>query len=277
MTMTGRPGEREFWKPELIWSQSLLARVRGLIPDRTWCNLDRCGQDVIIRSCRECGRTTELYYRCSLKFCPQCNWRMARQRAELLRRWSRKITQPKHVVLTMRNFATLTRRKLRQFQNAFRHLRRTRVFEHVSGGCISMEITNEGRGFHLHAHCLLDARWIDAGELARTWGRLVNQEFGIVKILDARERDYATEVCKYVVKGAELVRWEPEEISQLIHAVRGVRFFSTFGTLFKMRREIAREIASEKPPPPVCPCGCGEFIYEEEMVAVARELSRRLR
>jgi len=136
---------------------------------------------------------------------------------------------------------------------------------------VSAEITNEGKGWHLHLHVYVDARWIDASELAKAWGRRVGQEFGIVKVKDARAKDYCAEVTKYVVKPAELVSWHPQEISQFIQAVTGVRMHATFGTLFKLSREIKREMQKDKPPSPVCKCGCDQFVYRDERAELIHE------
>jgi hypothetical protein len=258
--------------PEEIWRDSLLAKINGLIDYRVSENLAKCGREEIYKTCKACGDWQTFYYRCSMKFCPLCNWRIARGRAELLRKWVEHIDQPKHVVVTMRNFQLLTRRQIRKFQKAFCKLRHRKILRHASGGCVSFEITNEGRGWHLHAHCLINVSWIDAGELARVWGNLVGQEFGIVKVKDARGATYLQEVTKYVVKGSQLVSWEPEEISQFIHAIKGIRFFATFGTLFKMRRRIAAELLGEKPPPTPCKCGCSDFTYTSEATEICRDV-----
>lgn len=269
MTQPSKP--TELFTPEELWKETLLVKVRGYIPDRTFSNLERCGKERIYRTCKNCRDWETFFYRCDLKFCPLCNWRIARDRAAMLRIWTTTIAQPKHVVLTCRNFDLLTRRQIRSFARAFAKLRRAKVFEGVKGGCVSIEITNESRGWHLHAHVLVDARWIDAADLAITWGRLVGQQYAIVKIKDCRGLDYCNEVTKYVVKGAELVTWHPELISQFIHAISGVRFFSTFGSLFKMRRQIAAYLAEQKPPSPQCHCGCCDFWYQDEAALILRE------
>ena len=209
-----------------------------------------------------------------MKFCPLCNWRIARERAKMLNLWSLTIQQPKHVVLTQRNFETLTREKIRGFQKAFAKLRRTALWKPVKGGCISIEITNENRGWHLHGHILADVRWLDAGQLAITWGNLVGQEFGIVKVKDARGKGYLGEITKYVVKGAQLASWEPEKIAQFIGAIKGIRFFAPFGSLFGMGAQIKKKLAAMKPEKPKCKCGCEDFKFESETSSILGEIRR---
>jgi hypothetical protein len=169
-------------QPEQIWKQSLLSKIEGLIPYEVFESLSKCGVEDIFRTCKGCGNWKTFQWRCSLKFCPLCNWRIARKRAEMLNLWNFQIKQPKHIVVTQRNFPVLTRQKVRDFGRALAKLRRQKVWKDVKGGCVSTEITNEGRGWHLHAHILVEARWVDAGLLAVTWGKLVGQQFGIVKV-----------------------------------------------------------------------------------------------
>ncbi len=85
------------------------------------------------------------------------------------------------------------------------------------------------------------------------------------------------EVTKYVVKGAQLVSWPPEEIAQFVHAIKGVRFFAAFGSLFKLQRRLRMELALKKPPPTPCACGCEDFAYENESMAILKELRRQKR
>lgn len=263
--------------PERIWQSSLLAKVRGLIDHRVFEHLEKCGNEQIFRTCEGCGDWESYDWRCNLKFCPLCNWRIARKRAEVLKIWSRTISQPKHLVITKKNFEVLTRRKIRDFGRAFGKLRRNKVWKEVKGGCVSTEITNEGRGWHLHAHVMLDGRWIDMQKLAIIWGGLVGQNFGICKIKDIRGADYLGEITKYVVKGSELVSWEPEEISQFVHAIKGVRFFAAFGTLFKLQRQIKAEIWANRPDPIVCKCGCNDFRWTDETSEALHDANRASR
>jgi hypothetical protein len=189
--------------------------------------------------------------------------------------WAKRIAQPKHLVLTMRNFRTLTRKKIREMTRALARLRRAKCFAKVRGGCVSLEITNEGNGWHLHAHLLLDVDWLEMPDVARSWAKEVGQQFAIVKIKDVRANDYLQEICKYVVEGSELAKWKPDEINEFVHAVKGVRMFNSFGALRELAPQIRLELAASKPPGPVCQCGCSEFTYQDE-VSVALEDARRL-
>ena len=229
-------------------------------------NFDRCGNDIIECWCKGCSHVKKFTYQCNRKWCPNCNWKITKARAEVVGVWAEHVKQPKHLVLTMRNFPKLTTEKIREFQKALLALRRQDVFDTVAGGCCSIEITNAGEGWHLHSHLLVDVRWLDMEAISIAWGKLVNQEFGIVKIKDVRGKSYLHEVTKYVAKGSELAAWTAEQLHEFVTSIKGRRFFFQFGSLLKMRPEIMREIARRKPPPKECECGCSEFYYltEEE-------------
>lgn len=267
----------ELLQPEQIWLESLLVKVAGLIDPAVFDHLQNCGKQQIFRTCTGCGNWKALHSHCNLKFCPVCNWRIARSRAEMLRAWSLTIRQPKHVVLTMKNCPVLTKREIRIFQKAFSRLRRTKFFKHVDGGCISLEITNEGSGWHIHGHILCNVRYLDVKQLAIRWGKLVGQAYGIVYVKDCRGSDYLHEVAKYCVKPAQMVSWHPEEIAQFIACVSKCRLFTTFGTLFKIRSEITAQLALDKPGPMPCECGCMDFTWGTEESEVLHQIRKEAR
>jgi hypothetical protein len=213
-------------------------------------------------------------YRCSLKWCPRCQWWITERRKAVLEVWAKRIKQPKHLVLTQRNLAILTRGKFRQHTKNLAKMRRSKAFKSVLGGAVSVEVTNEGNGWHVHSHWLLDVRWLDMASVSKTWAGLVGQEFAIVKIKDVRDRDYLQEVSKYVCEGSELARWPAEKILEFVTAIRGRRFFFPFGSLFHEGRKIRAELLQAKPPRKPCECGCEDFVFESELQVVVNEVRR---
>lgn len=268
---------KELFHPEDIWHESVRSKLAGYLGTAQFRNFSKCGKEQLFRTCRECGDWSALSYRCSVKWCPRCNWMITRKRAQLLKVWSSHIGQPKHVVLTQKNFPIMTRSKLREHQKNLARLRKQKVFADVRGGCVSVEITNSGEGWHLHSHWFVDARWVDAAALAIAWGKLVGQEFGIVKVQDARAKDYAREVAKYVVKGNELASWPADHVLQFVTAVRGVRFFFTFGSMTKLRKAVEAEVKFTKPDKFKCKCGCGAFRFEDEAGSIMNQIRKEKR
>jgi len=110
----------------------------------------------------------------------------------------------------------------------------------VRGGLSSLEVTNEGKGWHLHSHLLLDSDFIPIDIIAQKWAKLIGQDFAIVKIKSVQDKSYLQEVTKYVVKGSDLASWPGHQIAEFIDAMTGIRCFGTFGTLFKDRAKRAK-------------------------------------
>ena len=257
-----------------IHKASIEAKLSGLATGNQFENFIRCGREEIYRTCEDCRRVETFYYRCNRKWCPLCNYRIGQKRGLEIGLWANTISQPKHLVLTMRNFPILTRSRIRFFRRALLKLRHRKIFAAVKGGCASLEITNEGKGWHLHAHLLLDVRFIDIQKIAIQWGKLVGQEFGIVHIKDVRGQDFVREVAKYVAKGSELATWPAEQLLEFITAIQGCRFFFQFGSLRAAREAIKKTMRDLKPPSPKCECGCGEFFFETLVDALLNEVKQ---
>lgn len=260
------------WEREIVWQSSILAKLKGAGKLHLAGKMAECHTKQTWRVCNDCRKATAFYNRCEKFFCPVCAPRLARERKESIEWWAKRVDQPKHLVLTVRNTLDLTKPYVQFIKNALASLRRSKVFKPVRGGFYSMEVTNEGKGWHLHFHLLIDAPWVTMSELSQVWGRLVGQDYAIVKIKDARQGDYLREVTKYAVKGNDLAKLPADLIAEFIEAFSGVRFFGVFGTLYGKRTEWAAWIKSIQDIKPVCACGCdswrlmspGEFEAMEE-------------
>ena len=271
--------ERERQQLQLLeeneqFHETVRAKLHGLTDTPQFWNFTRCGNEDFFRTCRSCGDVHKFKYRCSIRWCPRCNWRLTEDRKKLIGLWASKIAQPKHLILTQRNFPVLTRKRIAEFIKALARMRRTKCFKAVKGGTVSIEVTNEGNGWHVHAHWLIDCRWLDMRLVSLKWGKLVGQNFAIVKIKDVRKEDYLREVCKYVVEGSELAKWPGPQILEFVLAIKGRRFFFPFGSLFHEQPAIRRALNAAKPPPPTCECGSSDFIYEDEMSTAVNEIRR---
>lgn len=253
------------WKSELI--RKLDHHHRSDLADK----IRDCHTKKSVRQCLGCKTHSVFWNRCEIKWCPMCAQRLARERREAVEWWTKQIQQPKHIVLTMRNTEDLTRETIKGFKAAFGRLRRRSFAKNWRGGFYALEVTNESRGWHLHLHALVDARWIDSGALAREWADCVGQLFAIVKVKDAREGTYLKELTKYVVKGDQLVTWSAPDMVTLIEAFEGVRSFGVFGDLYGKRTEWKDFLDELRQGRVRCECGCDrwrvlsdiEFEWEE--------------
>ena len=216
-----------------------------------WKNFVACGDPAYDQriTCKDCSWSKPIAYCCNKRWCPSCGPKLANRRARIVQIMGDLMQHARHVVLTARNEAVLTRRTVRKFQAALVSLRRSALFKQVRGGTCALEVTNEGRGWHLHAHLLLDVRYIDSGALAIAWAKRIGQAFAIVKVQAVQGDSYAKEVAKYIVKGTQLAGWEGEHSLQFIRAMHGTRAFVAFGSA-KAGLEFARRAARPEP------CSC---------------------
>jgi hypothetical protein len=247
--------QRTFWRDHIIWSESIVAKLHEAHRPDLYEPLAACHTQESIAECCQCGRIRRFYNRCELNYCPLCQPRLARERSDTVQWWTQLIDQPKHVILTVRNSDRLTKQYVLWFKHCWSRLRRSNFTSAWRGGFYSLEITNEGQGWHLHLHALINARWIDAKELATRWAKIVGQDFAIVKVKDVRKQDYLRETTKYTVKGSQLASWKPLEIAAYIDAFNGVRTFGVFGKLYSQRTEWRKYLDQVQGVKPTCECG----------------------
>jgi hypothetical protein len=255
----------ELWQKEEVFARSIAAKLRqvGFLEAAT--TLDQCHTRETFCHCLDCGQVQALFNRCDRFYCPMCVQKLAYRRKLSVQAWAEAITQPKHVVLTARNTTHLTKTYVKWFKANLSKLRRLKSNTHWRGGLISLEVTNEGRGWHLHSHLLVDCDWIQAADLAQQWARLVSQDFAIVKVKSTQDRAYLQEVTKYAVKGSEEAHWRPGDIWEFIEAMTGVRQFSVFGTLFKDRALRSKILEELTPEPNACKkCASTHLTYLDD-------------
>lgn len=270
--VTSHPSQSVMWEREIVFKESILAKLRGLGTGSLAGKMAECHTIETFKRCTGCRKLSKFFNRCELFFCPVCAPRLSRERKQAVEWWSKQITQPKHLVLTVRNTDSLSKEYVQFLKAQLSKLRRSKVFKAVKGGFYSLEVTNEGRGWHVHFHLLIDAPWLCMPDVSQAWAKLVGQDFAICKIKDCRGADYLAEVTKYAVKGSELAKWSGETIANFITSFEGVRFFGVFGSLYAKRTLWSEWIKALQDIKPLCSCGCNswrllspeELLWEEE-------------
>ena len=264
--------QAEFWSKQTLQKNTVAAKLREFGRPDLSGTLEDCHSTWTVALCGDCGRVKRFPNRCDNFFCPECQPRLASERRKAVEWWTKLVCQPKHVVLTVVNIPDLTKAHILEFKRWFSRLRRRKFARNWQGGFYSLEVTNEGRGWHLHVHALVDAKWIDAGELAREWAKVTNGMGNIVCVKDARRHDYLGEVTKYAVKGVDLAKWSGKDIATFVTAFDGVRTFGVFGTLYGARTKFAEFIASLRDAKPKCDCGSCNVSYFTESEWLERDL-----
>jgi len=254
--VTPQPTQRELVNVTLVWKASIVAKLRSIGAHDLAEPLDKCHTQESFAQCQGCRKVKHFWNRCENFYCPTCQPALAKERRESIEWWTKTISQPKHLVLTQRNTSDLTYRAVSQAKANLAKLRRRAVAKSWRGGIWSLEITNEGQGWHLHFHLLIDAHWIDIQSIATQWGQLAGQDYAIVKVKDVRRADYLAEVTKYAVKGSQLAAWSPLQIATFVNAIQGQRTFGVFGSLYGKRTEWREWILTVTTDRRQCTCGC---------------------
>jgi hypothetical protein len=255
----GTSSHGELWSKATIHKLSIVSKLESLGRFDHSEPLKKCHTVDTCRVCNGCKRVTVFWNRCERHYCPECAPRLAKERRESVEWWAREIREPKHVVVTTRNTDTLTKAKVQWFKQCLSKLRRRKFARNWKGGFYRLEVTNEGQGWHLHCHMLVDAGWVDAKKLSAEWAEVVGQDFAIVKVKDVHDRSYLAEVTKYTVKGSQLAAWSPDDIVTFLDAFQGVKTFGVFGSLYGKRTEWREWIDAIQARGPVCACGCENF------------------
>lgn len=251
----------EFWAAQTAHKNSIAAKLRAAGREDLAEDLEDCHSRFTVAQCQDCGRATPFPNRCDRFYCPECQPRLAHERRSSIEWWATLVERPRHVVLTVRNIPSLTAGHVHEFKQWLTRLRRRKFCANWRGGLWALEVTNEGRGWHLHAHLLVDAGWIDAPELARQWASVTGNSGKIVKVKDCSDRTYLAEVCKYAVKGVDLAKWEAADILQFIEAFTGQRAFGVFGSLYAVRGHFAEHLKEIRAQKPLCTCGSSRMRY----------------
>lgn len=261
---TSQIHQQLLWSKATIHKNSTAAKLREAGRTAEARNLELCHTEYTVAVCTACGTANKFPNRCDLFYCAECQPRLSADRKKAVEWWTREIHQPKHVVLTVKNVVHLDKAHVQEFRSWLTKLRRSAFASNWLGGFYTLEVTNEGNGWHLHAHLLVDAKWIDAIELSAKWAKITGNFGRIVKVKDARGKDYLAEVTKYVVKGVQLAAWTKEDICTFVDAFEGVRTFGVFGSLYGKRtkfREWWKVVRGSKP---LCACGCCTANYFSE-------------
>lgn len=262
-----------FWRSQTIHKESILCKLRSINRQDLCQSVEKCHTQESILYCTGCRKKKTVFNRCEVKWCPECQARLSRERRETVEWWTKEIHQPKHVVLTCRNTERFTRDQVRAFKASFVRLRRTKFASNWEGGFYSLEVTNEGKGWHLHLHALVNARFIDSKILAQTWAKIVGQDFAIVCVKDARSKSYLNEVTKYAVKGSQLASWTGSDIAEFIDALDGIKTFGVFGELYSKRQLFREWIDQLQSGTQECECGCAHLIFLSPDEMAERELN----
>jgi len=261
---THKISQSELWKQQTIHKFTVVAKLRSVGMAEEATTLEDCHSYYTIAHCADCAKVRKFPNRCDLFYCPECAAHLQNERSRQVEWWTVRCPQPKHVVLTIRNIPDLSPGHVDELRDMFSRLRRRKFARNWKGGFYTIQITYSAKGWHLHIHALVNARWIDEDKLKEEWRSITNGLGYIVRVKDCREKSYLREITRYVVHGSQLAAWQPAVLKTFVKAFKHKRTFGVFGELYGARSEFAEWIASLKLARPRCECGsCNVRYYSE--------------
>jgi hypothetical protein len=172
---------------------------------------------------------------CHDRLCVPCQ---TARRAMLVANVQEAIANSKQVV----RFCTLTLRarecklsdQLTRLTESFKSLRRRKFWkETITGGAFFIEVKlgKTSKAWHVHAHCLLEGKFLDQRTLSEEWHAVTGDSY----IVDVRKIDdparRASYVTKYATKPADTtVLSSPDHLQEFVVSIKGRRLFQCFGT-----------------------------------------------
>jgi hypothetical protein len=117
------PRQRRFEFDAKVIRDSIVMKLRSIGHDEQADAIDECHREAVYKRCCGCRHVRTFYNRCERFYCPICAARLARDRRETVQWWSKVVSQPKHVVLTVKSVPHLTKAYVRQLKDDFRKLR----------------------------------------------------------------------------------------------------------------------------------------------------------
>lgn len=193
--------------------------------------------------CESCGYFHVFDYHCNKRFCPCCAWQISCERRAILDNCKHLLKDPRHLTLTIRNQEDC-RAMLVTILSGVRKLLRREICKAIAGGWCTFECTNESRGWHWHAHLLIDSPFICQQQLAKEWAQCTQQDYTIVKL--KRAKNYLAEVTKYSVKPSTFAAWNQAQRLEFVKAIRGRRLFVAFRHVAEASRNVRANIKASR-------------------------------
>jgi hypothetical protein len=253
--------ERDRWLAGQEMSE--LLRQGGL--NELSSKLGFCHNHQTIAQCNGCSKIVAFWNRCDIFWCPQCSPRLSKKRIDGLMFFVDKMTRTKHLVLTLKNTPRLTAAYLQWARECLAKFRRRKIFRSATAGLWAMEITNEGNGWHVHFHLVVDCAWLPVREVSEQWAQVCGDGSKIVWIEDASrgglKANLPEYVTKYCGKGFRPESWTSEQLCEFAEAVKDGRTFGVFGALLGARREWREWLKINSANKKKCACGSCDKTY----------------
>lgn len=218
------------------------SRARGLVlqalfdldtPARALHRFQTCGSDPwVVVDVDDNTRLAIHSNHCHSRWCTPCSRERAARIVGNLRITLNE-TSVLFLTLTMKHSDSPLSAQIDRIYSCFRKLRRAKFWtDGVRGGSAVLELKHSHVTgcWHVHLHCLLDARWVEHKDLKAEWWRITGDS-NIVDIRPCGNPDHAAHyVTKYITKPvpASVIN-KPDQLLEMMAAVAHRRLVLTWG------------------------------------------------
>lgn len=176
--------------------------------------------------CSHCGRPLKVRLSCGDRTCPTCRAKWFgyhfKPILEVVTKWK----SVYFMTLTLRNIpdSAFGRYDVKGLRESFGKLRKR--FKEIAGGFYVVQVTNNGKGWHLHLHVLFDGSFIAQKALSKAWAEITKGSY-IVGIEQVRDR---REAVRYLLKDfLQSPKIRPEDRESFNGVFKGSRLVQPFG------------------------------------------------
>lgn len=203
-------------------------------PARPLHRFDTCGSEPwVVVDVDDNTRLAIHSNHCHSRWCTPCS----RERAARIVGNLKVTLNETHVLfltLTMKHSNAPLPDQIDRIYASFRKLRKAQFWiDAVRGGCAVLEMKHSYATdcWHVHLHCLIDARWVEHADLKAEWWRITGDS-NIVDIRECRDADHASYyITKYITKPvpASVIN-KPNQLLEMMSALAGRRLVLTWGS-----------------------------------------------
>lgn len=189
--------------------------------------MEENGHKWITVVCGHCLWQKKVYLSCGDRTCPDCRKRFFGRHFEIIAKALKDRGPLISLTLTKKNvYHNDLRYEIRKLRQAFRVLIKALGY---SGGIYIIHITNKGRGWHIHIHCLAQGPWHSQDRISRLWYDLTGSKIVWIRRVDQAGLKKALRYLLSEMIGKPAI--EPGAVKVYNEEMRGVRLVQGFGII----------------------------------------------
>lgn len=257
--------------------------------------LAACGEEMAL-VCVGCGTPKVVQKGCRKRWCPVCAPKLAAAKVARYSAYVERMRWPLFLTLTIPNEADL-KTMFNRLRGAWKRFRRTKWWRacQVAGGVSAFEVTNKGKGWHVHLHAIIDCKWLAVHaaapqrgdsveivarrcaaakwELTEAWTQCVGVEATITYVARTNPGT-VREALKYSVTPDDLIA-SGGDAGTIIRMMTGARLTIPFGSMHGLAAEV-RALENEEGPGCQCDeCGGGSWLPAGVIDSMVRRVQER--